>query len=120
LTTDTLGLINKSRLGLMKEAALLVNCARGKIVQQDDLIDALKNGVIAGAAIDVFSVEPPPMDCPLLSMPNVLATPHMGSSTEESMQRMGLCAASEIHRVLSGESPEWPVNKPVGKEREKT
>jgi D-3-phosphoglycerate dehydrogenase len=113
ITAETTGIIGKSKIGLMKKTAILVNCARGEIVKEEDLAEALRDGVIAGAAVDVYAVEPPPAEHPLLALANVVATPHMASNTNESMDNMALHAAMEIHRVLSGEGPKWPVNKPA-------
>ncbi len=71
---------------------------------------ALASGRLRGAAVDVFSQEPPPPDHPLLGLPNVILSPHMASHTEEAMRRMAVDAASEIVRVLRGERPRWAVN----------
>ncbi len=81
LTDQTRGMIDAAGLGTMKSSALLVNVARGGVVQEADLVQALRDGVIAGAAVDVFKQEPPPPDHPLLHMENVLVTPHTAAST---------------------------------------
>jgi D-3-phosphoglycerate dehydrogenase len=96
----------------MKKTAYLINCARGDVLDEAALARALEQGTIAGAAIDVYDPEPPSMDNPLLKMPNVFATPHIASTTAEAIIKMAVHAAMEIHRVLSGEKPQWPVNKP--------
>lgn len=114
-TPETRGFINKTTLAMMKPSAFLVNCARGDVVNVADLAEALKNGVIAGAGTDVFPSEPPAKDCPLFNVENIIMTPHTAALTQESMDRMGLHAAMGIHSVLSGEKPEWSVNKPAGK-----
>jgi D-3-phosphoglycerate dehydrogenase len=98
----------------MKKSAFLVNCSRGEIVNEADLYEALKSGVIRGAAVDVLNAEPPAKDNPLFSLSNLLVTPHSAALTQESMDRMGLHAAMGIHAALSGESPEWAINKPKG------
>jgi len=86
LTAETRGLINKEKLALMKPSAILLNLARGPVVVSADLAEALKNGTIAAAGIDVFDVEPPlPADEPLLDAPNTLLTPHVAFATKESM-----------------------------------
>ena len=86
LTADTKGLINKEKLALMKPTAILLNLARGPVVVSADLAEALKNGTIAAAGIDVFDKEPPlPADEPLLDAPNTLLTPHVAFATKESM-----------------------------------
>jgi phosphoglycerate dehydrogenase-like enzyme len=81
LTDQTRGMIDAAALATMKSSALLVNVARGGVVQEADLVQALRDGVIAGAAVDVFEQEPPPPDHPLLHMENVLVTPHTAAST---------------------------------------
>ena len=86
LTPETRGLINKERLAMMKPTAILLNLARGPVVNSADLAEALKNGTIAAAGIDVFDVEPPlPADEPLLDAPHTLLTPHVAFATKESM-----------------------------------
>jgi D-3-phosphoglycerate dehydrogenase / 2-oxoglutarate reductase len=98
--------------GLMKKSAFFINLARGEIVDEPALIKALQNGEIKGAALDVYSQEPLPLDNPLFQLDNVVLTPHIASNTEECMTRMALHAAMEVHKVLSGERPSWPVNSP--------
>jgi D-3-phosphoglycerate dehydrogenase len=110
-TPETRGCINKTTIGMMKPTAFLINCARGDVVNIDDLAACLKAGTIAGAGIDLFPAEPPAKDCPLFGIENVIMTPHSAALTQESMDRMGLHAAMGIHSVLSGEKPEWSVNK---------
>lgn len=111
-TPETRGMLNAELIGKMKSSALLINCARGDLVVEKDLYEALKNKKIAGAATDVFVSEPPAKDCPLFELDNLIMTPHSAALTQESMDRMGLHAAMGIHSVLSGETPDWPVNKP--------
>jgi D-3-phosphoglycerate dehydrogenase len=82
------------------------------VVDEPALIEALRQGRIAGAAIDVYSKEPPEKDHPFMSMDNVLLTPHNASQTRECMIRMALHAAQGIDEVLSGKKPTWPVNEP--------
>jgi D-3-phosphoglycerate dehydrogenase len=108
---ETDRLFNLAMLKKMKPTAYLINCSRGSIVAERDLIEALRQGIIAGAGIDVFEQEPPAADNPLLSMRNVAATPHMAGQTSESLARMGIHAAMGIDEVLSGRKPSWPVNK---------
>lgn len=109
-TPKTRGMVNAALLGTMKKTAFLINCARGEVVNEADLYAALKDKRIAGAALDVFEVEPAKADNPLFSLDNVIVTPHNAALTQESMDRMGLHAAMGIHSVLSGAKPEWPVN----------
>ena len=111
-TPETRGMVNAKLLATMKKTAFLVNCARGEVMNEADLYDALKNNRIAGAAIDVFEVEPAKADNPLFTLDNIMVTPHNAALTAESMDRMGLHAAMGIHAVLSGGKPEWPVNQP--------
>jgi D-3-phosphoglycerate dehydrogenase len=111
---ETKNMFSRPQFSAMKKTAFFINCARGEIVDEDALVQALKNGTIAGAAIDVYSPEPPSMDNPLFHLENVIATPHIASNTVEANMKMALHAAMEIHRVLSGEKPLWPVNKPLG------
>lgn len=105
LTPQTRGLIDRRRIGLMKPHALLINVARGAVVDDEALIEALAGGRIGGAALDVFSEQPLPSDHPYFGFDNVLITPHMAGITEESMARMGVGAADEVVRVLSGGLP---------------
>jgi D-3-phosphoglycerate dehydrogenase len=109
----TKGIVNKKLFALMKPTAFFINASRGDVVAEPDLIEALRNGAIAGAAIDVYEKEPPPKDNPLMGMRNVLLTPHNASQTRECMIRMALHAAQGIDEVLSGKRPTWPVNDPA-------
>lgn len=109
-TPETRQMVNRAMLELMKPGAYLINCGRGDLVAEDDLHDAIHRGVIRGAALDVFSQEPPAKDNPLLALDNVIVSPHNAALTQESMDRMGLHAAMGIDAVLSGNKPEWPAN----------
>jgi D-3-phosphoglycerate dehydrogenase len=111
-TPETRGMVDARLLGTMKKSAILINCARGEVVKEKDLYQALADKVIAGAAIDVFETEPPGKDNPLFKLDNIILTPHNAALTAESMDRMGLHAAMGIDAVLTGKTPEWPVNKP--------
>lgn len=112
LTKDNRGFIGKKEFEMMKPEAYFINCARGEVVNEPELIQALKEEQIAGAFVDVYNQEPPAADNPLLFMENVSVTPHMASNTIECMRLMATQAASQIHKVLSGEQPDWPVNHP--------
>ncbi|WP_372621341.1 2-hydroxyacid dehydrogenase [Falsiroseomonas sp.] len=103
LSPETAGLINAQRLGLMKKGALLVNVARGGIVVESDLVEALKSGHLAGAAVDVFDQEPPPSDHPLLHMDNVICTPHTASTAYENSRRSVGHWLGNILRAHKGE-----------------
>lgn len=105
--------ITIKQFALMKKSAYFMNLARGELVVEKDLVEALEKGMIAGAALDVIDDEPPKKDNPLLSMPQLLLTPHNAALTSDCMVRMSLCAAQGIDEVLSGKVPSWPVNHPV-------
>jgi D-3-phosphoglycerate dehydrogenase len=105
LTPETTGLINRDRIARMKPDALLVNVARGAVVDEDALAEALANGRIGGAALDVFREQPLPAGHPFFALDNVILTPHMAGISEESMMRMGVGAAEEAIRVLEGGLP---------------
>ena len=97
----------------MKDGAILVNVARGGVVDETALLAALDAGKLSYAVLDVQKQEPPAADDPLRKHSKVLLTPHMASNTQESMARMSLHAAGQIHKVLSGLTPDWPVNHPI-------
>lgn len=105
LTPETRGMIDARRIALMKPAAVIVNVARGPIIDDDALIAALRENRIGGAALDVFAAQPLPPEHPYFSFDNVVVTPHMAGITEESMMRMGVGAVEETLRVLAGELP---------------
>src|ERR1043165_954570 len=86
LTSETRGLIDREALGKMKPGARIINCARGGLVDEDALYEAITTGAIAGAALDVFSAEPPAVDHPLLKLDQVIVTPHLGASTTEAQE----------------------------------
>ncbi len=110
LTPETRNTIDARRIAMMKQGAVLVNCARGGLVDESALVQALKSGRLRAAAIDVFESEPPPQDHPLYKLPNVLLTPHMAAHTEEAMRRMAMGAAERILEVLEGKPPRDVVN----------
>jgi D-3-phosphoglycerate dehydrogenase len=105
LTPETRGMVDAARIGRMKPTAVIVNGARGAIIDDDALLAALRENRIAGAALDVFATQPLPGDHPYFGFDNVVLTPHMAGIAEESMERMGTGAAAEAIRVLSGELP---------------
>ncbi|MHB8770744.1 MAG: hydroxyacid dehydrogenase [Syntrophales bacterium] len=102
-------LINSRTLNLMKPGAYLVNTARGSIVDEKALLDALREKRIAGAAVDVYDPEPPQRGNPLLHMDNVIVTPHFCAMTEESLYNMATMVAQGVLDVLEGREPEYPV-----------
>jgi len=103
LTPQTEGLINRERLATMKPTAVLVNTARGAIVNEADLAEALKKGVIAAAAVDVLSTEPPSADNPLLSAPNMVVTPHVSWGTYESRSRLMAVVVENLKAYINGQ-----------------
>lgn len=111
-TVETKGAVGAREFALMKRSAVLINAARGEVVDEEALVTALREGQIGGAGLDVFATEPPAVDNPLLSLPNVVVTPHNASHTIESMERMAIHAAMGIDDVLQGKKPQWPVNNP--------
>jgi phosphoglycerate dehydrogenase-like enzyme len=105
LTKATRGIINERTLGLMKTSAVLVNTARGALVDVDALAEALKANRIRAAALDVFESEPPPADSPLKDLGNVVLSPHMGGVTGESVLRILGAAIENVRRAARGEDP---------------
>ena len=110
-TKDSHYLLNEKTFGLMKEGAYLINVARGGVVEEDALYKVLKEGKLAGAAVDVFEQEPPSKDNKLLSLDNVILSPHLGASTKEAQIQAGTVCAEQINKVLKGEEPDFWVNK---------
>jgi glyoxylate reductase len=113
LTPETTKLIGARELGLMKSEAILVNAARGPVVDTEALVAALRDGVIGGAALDVTEPEPLPPDHPLISLPNAIVVPHMASATVATRDRMAELAAQNLLAVLRGERPPHIVNPEV-------
>jgi len=111
LTPETRHIVNAETLTMMKPAAYLVNTARGPMVDAQALAEALKNGVIAGAGIDVYSTEPPPPDFPLFGLPNAILTPHLAWYSEEGGWRIRELIILEIDRFVAGLPPRY-VAKP--------
>ncbi len=117
-TKDTADMINAERLAMMKPTTRLINCARGGVVNEAALADAVKNGVIAGAAVDVFSVEPPTEDNPLIlaakdGCKNLLLTPHLGASTEEAQIKVAVDVSEQIRDYFTGIPARSAVNMPA-------
>ena len=111
LTEGTRHIINSESLSLMKPTAFLINTARGALIDEDALLEAVRSGQIAGAALDVLSAEPPPVDHPLLHEERVWITPHSAWYSEESMEDMRTRGAEEVVHVLQGQKPRSPVNQ---------
>ena len=100
LTEQTRGMINKNSLSLMKPGMKLINTARGGLVNEADLAEAIKSGVVSGAAVDVYSQEPPQADNALLSLPGVIYTPHLAASTIDAQLRVSEMAAQQVVDAL--------------------
>jgi D-3-phosphoglycerate dehydrogenase len=109
LLAETRGLIGREALRRMRRGAFLVNTSRGPVVDQAALIEALQEGWIAGAGLDVFDPEPLPPDSPLLRLPNVVVTPHMAAFTKEGLLRMAMSVVEDVLAVLEGGVPKHPV-----------
>jgi D-3-phosphoglycerate dehydrogenase / 2-oxoglutarate reductase len=112
MSDETKGMINASAFARMKKGVRVLNCARGGIIHEGDLYTAIQNGQVAGAALDVFEVEPPPADYPLRSLPQVIMTPHLGASTEEAQENVGIEVAEAITDFLVHGAVRNAVNLP--------
>ena len=111
LNETTKGMISRSLLARMKKSAYLINVARGAVVDQEALIEALAAGRLAGAALDVFAQQPLPLVSPLYAMENVLLSPHMAGVTDDSLRAMGSSVVRQARQWLSGQLPEHLVNR---------
>lgn len=105
LSVETRGIFDASAFSKMKPISYLINTSRGAVIDEQALIDALKNGTIAGAALDVFAVEPLEKNNPLCSMKNVILTPHVAANSRESEERASILIAEDIDRIFRGEDP---------------
>ncbi len=110
LTDETRGLINSTRIERMRPGVRIVNCARGGIVDENDIVEAAKAGKIAGAALDVFGQEPLPEDSPLRGVPNIVLTPHLGASTSEAQEAVAIEAAEIITAFLVNNEVRHAIN----------
>jgi D-3-phosphoglycerate dehydrogenase len=112
MTDETKNMINKNTIAKMKKGVRLLNCARGGIINEADLVDGIKAGQVAGAALDVYEVEPLPKDHPLRQLPEVIMTPHLGASTEEAQENVGIEVAEAITDYLLNGTVRNAVNLP--------
>ncbi len=110
LTDETRGVINAERIAKMPKGVRIINCARGGIVDENDLADAIESGHVAGAALDVFTKEPPPEDFRLTKLPGVLATPHLGASTDEAQELVAVEASEIIAGFLTRNEVRHAIN----------
>ena len=115
LTEETRQIVGAREISLMKPNAYLVNVSRGGVVKQDDLVEALKQGKILGAGLDVQDPEPPKPGDPIFDLPNVILSPHFAGDTYEAKQRVSTCVAREVLTVLQGNLPRFLVNPAVFK-----
>jgi D-3-phosphoglycerate dehydrogenase len=109
LTKSTYHMVGEKQFSMMKDGVMLINCARGGIIDEEALYEALKSGKVAGCALDVFEKEPP-LESPLLDLPNLIATPHLGASTQEAQVSVAVDVAKDVIRALKGEMVKNPVN----------
>lgn len=109
-TPVTKDMVNKERLAMMKPTAFLINTARGGCVVEEDLYEACKNGVIAGAGLDAIRQEPVDPANPLLTLDNVIIYPHIGGNTTEAAHRASYFAAMGVQEVYEGKEPTWPIH----------
>jgi D-3-phosphoglycerate dehydrogenase len=109
-TPETFGLLNAASFARMKSTALFINTSRGEVVVENDLLSALKSGIIAGAALDVRSTEPPLIG-ELERLPNLILTPHVAAFTNEAQDRVTKAICDDVTRVLEGKPPQNPINK---------
>jgi D-3-phosphoglycerate dehydrogenase len=112
LIKETRHIINEKTLATMKDGVRIINCARGGIIDEAALAAAVKSGKVAGAAIDVFEEEPP-KDSPLIGIPNIIVTPHLGASTVEAQKNVAISIAKQCLEVLGGGDAKYVVNAPI-------
>jgi len=113
LTPDTRHFIGKQQLKLVKPSVRIINTARGQLIDEQALCQAIQEGRVAGAAIDVFSQEPPPTDSVILKDDRILVTPHLGASTAEAQERVAIDVAEQVISILKGEPALYAVNAPL-------
>ncbi len=111
LLPETKGMIGRRELALVKQGARLLNVARGGVIDEQALVDAIDEGRVAGAAIDVFEEEPPPPDHPFLRHDKIVVTPHLGASTHEAQVNVAVDVAEQILAYMDGQKPRFAVNQ---------
>ena len=112
MTEETKGMVNAAAFAKMKRGARILNCARGGIINEADLFAGIQSGQVGGAALDVYETEPPPADFPLRTLPQVIMTPHLGASTEEAQENVGIEVAEAITDYLLSGAVRNAVNLP--------
>jgi D-3-phosphoglycerate dehydrogenase / 2-oxoglutarate reductase len=112
MSDETKGMVNTAAFAKMKQGVRVLNCARGGIINETDLVEAIKSGKVAGAALDVYETEPLPKDHPLRGLPQVIMTPHLGASTEEAQENVGIEVAEAITDFLLNGAVRNAVNLP--------
>lgn len=112
VTDETRGIIGKDAFAKVKKGVRVVNCARGGLVDETALLEAIENGTVAAAALDVFSTEPLPPDSPLLGNPKIITTPHLGASTTEAQEGVALTVAEQMRDYLIDGTLRGAVNAP--------
>ncbi|HOB86536.1 MAG TPA: 2-hydroxyacid dehydrogenase [Bacillota bacterium] len=113
VTEETRGLLRAEQFAMMKQGAFLINLARAAIIDEEALAEALQKGHLGGAALDVFSQEPPPPDHPLLQLDNVIATPHIGGNTHDVIRHQSRIIVEDLIRLFESRSPKYCVNPQV-------
>jgi D-3-phosphoglycerate dehydrogenase len=112
-TAETRGIIDRQAFAQMKKGVRIINCARGELVDEDALYEAIKSGIVAGAALDVFATEPPAADSPLLALDEVIVTPHLGASTTEAQEGVAFTVAEQMRDYLLTGGLRGAVNVPA-------
>jgi phosphoglycerate dehydrogenase-like enzyme len=117
LDESTRRMMNRAALAQVKKGCILINTCRGPVVDEEAVADALDANLLWGYGADVFDVEPPPPDHPLIGRRDVMLTPHSAAQTEEGLRNMAFMVARDVLNVLSGHLPDNPVNEPIEVER---
>src|SRR6266480_4148739 len=113
LTNETRSIVGREAFAKMKKGARIINCARGGLIDESALYEAIKSGIVAGAALDVFEQEPPPANHPLLQLDQVIVTPHLGASTTEAQEGVAFTVAEQVRDYLLTGALRGAVNVPA-------